>query len=752
MDSNNAIDMRITISFGLVFALTLCLALSSGAQAITGFTEEGARAQRSLEQQFDGLLDTENLRSWMQRMTAKPQHVGSPHAKANAEFMVNLFNQWGYEARLARYDVLVPMPITRHLEMLEPSSFVAKLIEPGLAQDATSTVRENRLPPYNAYSADGDVTAELVYVNQGLPRDYEVLDRHGIDVAGKIVIARYGGSWRGLKPKLAAEHGAVGCILYSDPRDDGYFQGDVYPEGPYRMGYGTQRGSVLDMPQSPGDPLTPGYGATPDAERLPLEEAKGLMKIPVLPIGYADAEPLLVALAGPVAPTSWRGALPITYHIGPGPVRVRIKLEFSWDVVPAYNVIALMRGSEFPDEWVLRGNHRDGWVFGASDPISGMVALMEEARAVGELAAQGKRPRRTIIYAGWDAEEPGLLGSTEWAEHHADELREKAAVYINSDGNGRGFLGAGGSHTLERLVNEVAASVTDPQTGVSVAERLRARRQVSGNKEADGNGDLRISPLGSGSDYSPFLQHLAIASLNIGFGGENGGGSYHSAFDSFDHYTRFQDPGFAYGRALAQVGGRLTLRMANADILPFRIQNWVFQVAKYVDEVENLTGTMREESARHNLLTESDAYTLASDPRKSFVAPDPKEPVPHLNFAPLRNSLVVLKERAKAYDAAMQAHGTSLDRQRQQALNGILMHLERAMSRNEGLPGRPWYRHQIYAPGLLTGYGVKTLPGVREAIEARDWDEAEAQVEIAAGVLDRVASEVARATEILQGQ
>ncbi len=744
--------MRSTISFGLVLVLTHCLVLTSGAQAITGFTEEGARAQRSLEQQLDGFLDTENLRSWMQRMTAKPQHVGSPHAKANAEFMVNLFNQWGYDARLARYDVLVPMPITRHLEMLEPSSFVAKLIEPGLAQDATSTVRENRLPPYNAYSADGDVTAELVYVNQGLPRDYEVLDRHGIDVAGKIVIARYGGSWRGLKPKLAAEHGAVGCILYSDPRDDGFFQGDVYPEGPYRMGYGTQRGSVLDMPQAPGDPLTPGYGATPDAERLPLEEAKGLAKIPVLPIGYADAEPLLKALAGPVAPAAWRGALPMTYHIGPGPARVRIKLEFSWDVVPAYNVIALLRGSEFPDEWVLRGNHRDGWVFGASDPISGMVALMEEARAVGELAAQGKRPKRTIVYAGWDAEEPGLLGSTEWAEHHADELREKAVAYINSDGNGRGFLGAGGSHTLERLVNEVAASVTDPQTGVSVAERLRARRQVSGNKEADGNEDLRISPLGSGSDYSPFLQHLAIASLNIGFGGENGGGSYHSAFDSYDHYTRFQDPGFAYGRALAQVGGRLTLRMANADILPFRIQNWVFQVAKYVDEVESLTGSMREESARHNLLVESDAFTLASDPRKPFVAPDPKGPVPHLNFAPLRNSLVVLKERARVHDAAMQAHGTSLDRQQQRALNEILMHLERAMSRSEGLPGRPWYRHQIYAPGLLTGYGVKTLPGVREAIEARDWDEAESQVVIAAGVLDRVASEIARATLILQGQ
>ena len=554
-----------------------------------------------------------------------------------------------------------------------------------------------------------------------------------------------------MKPKLAAEHGAVGCLLYSDPRDDGYYQGDVYPEGPYRMEYGVQRGSVLDMPVSPGDPLTPGYGATPDADRLLLSEAQGLMAIPVLPLGYADARPLLEALEGPVAPASWRGALPFTYHIGPGPARVRMKAEFTWDVVPAYNVIAVMPGAEFPDEWVLRGNHRDGWVFGASDPISGMVAVMEEARVVGVLAAQGMRPKRTIVYAGWDAEEPGLLGSTEWVEHHASELRNKAVVYINTDGNGRGFLSAGGSHTLERLVNEVAASVADPQTHVSVAERLRARRRVSGDRAADGDGDMAISPLGSGSDYSPFLQHLTIASLNIGFSGESGGGAYHSAYDSYDNYTRFRDPGFAYGRALTQVAGRLTLRMANADILPFRMQNWLDQVTRYAAEVEQLTGAMRQETTLHNNLVTSAAFMLASDPTKPYVAPAPKDPVPHLNFAPLQNSLRTLARHVTTFDTAMQLHGASLSTQQKQALNDVLRQLERAMSREEGLPGRPWYKHHIYAPGLLTGYGVKTLPGVREAIESRQWDEAEVQTAIAAQVLDQVGEVLQQATAILSG-
>ena len=734
----------------LIGILAVAGAAGANGQPLLGFSAEGATAQRAMEARYDSLLDVENLRSWMQLMTAKPQHAGSPHARANAEFMVGLLTEWGYDARIEEYHVLIPWPLVRSVEMLRPIHFEAQLTEPDIEGDATSSVREDRLPPYNAYSADGDVTAPLVYVNQGLPRDYEVLAQHGIDVAGKVVIARYGGSWRGIKPKLAAEHGAVACIMYSDPRDDGYFQGDAYPKGPYRMGYGTQMGSVLDMPQFPGDPLTPGYGATPDAERLSLDEAQGIMPIPVLPMGHADAEPLLAALGGPVAPASWRGALPITYHMGPGPAEVRVRAKFAWDLVPAYNVIAVMKGSEYPDEWVIRGNHRDAWVFGAADPISGMVAVLEEARALAQLARDGHPPRRTIVYAGWDAEEPGLLGSTEWVEHHKGTLREKAVVYINTDGNGRGFLSAGGSHSLERLVNEVAASVQDPQSGVTVADRLRARRRVSGDNEVTAAGDLRISPLGSGSDYSPFLQHLGLASLHLGFGGENSGGAYHSAYDSFDHYTRFGDPGFLYGKALAQVAGRVTMRMANADVLPMRLQNFTYQIAKYVGEIESLASSMREETERHNELLASGAFTLASDPRKAFVAPKAKDPVPFLNLAPLHNALNSLEAQAEAFDALYAQRAHALSSEGQEALNGLLMHLERTMGRDEGLPNRPWYRHYIYAPGLLTGYGVKTLPTVREAIESRQWEEAEQQVVLTAAVLDEVSNAIGRAAAILE--
>ena len=412
------------------------------------------------------------------------------------------------------------------------------------------------------------------------------------------------------------------------------------------------------------------------------------------------------------------------------------------NLVPAYNVIARMEGSQFPDEWVMRGNHRDAWVFGAGDPTSGMVALMEEARVVGQLAAQGYRPRRTLVYAGWDAEEPGLLGSTEWAEQHAEELRQKAVIYINTDSNGRGFLSAGGSHTLERLVSEVALAVPDPQTGVSVSERMRARARVGGSTEAGARKDLRIAPLGSGSDYTPFLQHLGIASLHIGFGGENRGGAYHSAFDSYDYYVRFGDPGFAYGIALAQVAGRLALRVANAEVLPLAFTNFVDNVSKFAAEVTDLAASMRQETDRHNRLVDDGAYALAADPRMVYVAPPKKKDVPHLNFAPLRNALERLAASARECDAAMatamHAGTTSVE------ANAMLLKLERAMTRSEGLPGRPWFRHHIYAPGFYTGYGVKTLPAVREAIEARDWEEAERQVGITAAVLESVAHELDR--------
>jgi len=737
---------------GLFCLVVFPAAASTGGSngPILGFSGEDSIRQRSLEVQYDALMNPDNLSRWMKRMTAKPVHLGSPYGKENAEFMLSLFREWGYEAEIETFYALFPTPKLRVVELVEPYRFVAKLQEPVLEEDATSKVRDGVLPGYNAYSADGDVTAELVYVNQGIPRDYAELERMGIDVTGKIVIARYGGSWRGTKPKVAAEHGAIGCIIYSDPRDDGYFKGDVYPRGSFRAEHGVQRGSVLNMPLYPGDPLTPGVGATKNAKRIDRETAPTLMTIPVHPISYADALPLLKALGGLVAPESWRGALPLTYHVGPGPSKVHLKLEFNWELTPVYNVIARMRGSEFPDEWIMRGNHRDGWVFGAEDPTSGTVAMMEEARAVGELAKTGWRPKRTIVYASWDGEEAGLIGSTEWAETHADELREKVALYINTDSNGRGFLGYGGSHTLEKSVNEVAREVEDPQTGVSVAERARARLRIRGDKEADTRTDLRIAPLGSGGDFTPFLQHLGIATLHVLFYGENIGGVYHSVYDSYNYYTHFDDPGFEYGIALARTAGRITLRFANANVLPYGFTNFADNVAKYVGEVTALANKMRAGSKRHNDLVAANAFSLAADPSNRYIPPEAKAPVPYLNFAPLQNALAVLEKSARSYDVALREYGSELDSATRETLNSILSHVEQAMTRTEGVPGRPWFKHYIYAPGYYTGYGVKTLPGVREAIEHRDWQAAAKQVEIIADVLESVVVEIDRATAVLK--
>jgi N-acetylated-alpha-linked acidic dipeptidase len=727
-------------------------AISPGARSaeptLLGFSAEASATQRALEARFDEKLQAENLRAWLKRLAARPHAVGSPYGRENAEFLLAQFRSWGYDARIEQFDVLFPTPRTRLLEMTAPTRWKARLAEPVLKEDMTSGQGTEQLPVYHAYSVDGDVEAELVYVNYGVPADYEVLERYGVDVKGKIVIARYGGSWRGIKPKVAAEHGAIGCLVYSDPRDDGYFQGDVYPKGPWRMEHGAQRGSVADMPLFPGDPLTPGVAATKDAKRLDRKDAPTLTKIPVMPISYADAQPLLRALEGKVVPEEWRGALPLTYHFGPGPTKVRLKLEFDWKLAPALNVIAVMKGAFRPDEWVLRGNHHDAWVNGADDPVSGAVALMEEARVVGELAKAGARPRRTIVYALWDAEEPGLLGSTEWAEAHADELKAKAVAYVNSDSNARGFLYAGGSMTLEPFVDEIAQDVQDPQTKVSVKERLRARQQLTGSpeeaKEARERSSLRLSALGSGSDYTPFLQHLGVASLNIGFGGEDGGGSYHSIFDSIDHYTRFADPTFEYGVALAKVGGRTVLRLANAEVLPFDPVPIAETTARYAREVQKLAEDLRERTEEENRRVREKLYTLADDPKLALAAPKAREAVPFINFAPLQNAVARMQRSGADYKKAA-AKGTLSPADRD-ARNAAFIGLERKLTRAEGLPGRPWFTHQVYAPGLYTGYGVKTLPAIREALEQRQWAQAAQQLELVARTLDGFSSEVERLT------
>ena len=741
-------------SFFVLAALLISVqGVAAPTDSFLGFGHKAQSEEKQLEARFDSFLDVTNLRKWMKRLTAHPHHVGSPHGKRNAEFMLSLFRSWGYEAEIAEYQVLFPTPKLRLLEMLGPEEFTAKLLEPALPDDATSQQTEEQLPPYNAYSIDGDVTGELVYVNYGLEADYNHLAQKGISVKGKIAIARYGGSWRDIKPKIAAEKGAVGCIIYSDPRDDGYHQGDVYPHGPYRNEHGAQRGSVADMPVFPGDPLTPFVAATADAKRLAIEKAPTLTRIPVLPISYGDATPLLQNLGGPVAPAHWRGALPLTYHLGPGPARVHLKVEFNWDLAPAYNVIAKMPGKEAPDQWIIRGNHHDAWVSGARDPISGLVAMLEEARSIGRLVETGWQPRRTLVYAAWDAEEPGLLGSTEWVEHHSADLKEKAAVYINTDSNGRGFLSVGGSHILERFVNQVGRDVTDPKQNITVLRRALVRRLADGPSDASVNseGGLRIAALGSGSDYSPFLQHLGIPSLNLSYSGESGGGSYHSSYDSFDHYRRFGDPDFSYGVTLAKTAGRLTLRAANAGVLPFDFTNLARTVATYIEEIIQLADSMRESTGRLNQNIWEGSLTAAANPARTYVLPDPLSPVPFLNLSPLQNAAVQLQESARTYRKTLdlvaigEISSPILD-----DLNGLLMQAERLLTSGEGLPGRPWYTHLIYAPGLYTGYGVKTLPGVREAIEQREWEEVYTQTKRTAAAIKSLAKQIQRATQVLK--
>ncbi|MFY8035964.1 MAG: M28 family metallopeptidase [Cyclobacteriaceae bacterium] len=739
-----------SILLSLLLLASVCAAAQN--KALIGFSPAAAEEHSQAEAKFDSYLKAKNIDDWIKRLSAHPHHVGSPYGKDNAEFMLSLFRSWGYEAEIETYYVLFPSPKVRVLEMVSPTTFKAKLEEPALKEDATSGQKSEQLPVYNCWSPDGEVTAELVYVNYGVPDDYEQLERMGIDVKGKIVIAKYGGSWRGIKPKVAQEHGAIGCIIYSDPAGDGYAQGDVYPKGAYKNQYGAQRGSVLDMPIYPGDPLTPNYGSTKEAKRIDRSEAKNLLKIPVIPISYGDAQPLLQALGGPVAPEKWRGALPITYHVGPGPSKVHLKLAFNWDTKPAYNVIAKLRGTELQDEWVIRGNHHDAWVNGANDPVSGMAALMEEARAVGELVKSGWKPKRTIIYCAWDAEEPSLMGSTEWVEDHWDELVDKTVAYINSDSNGRGFLFVEGSHTLEPLMSGISKDVTDPQTGISLFERRKSldaanASGVKAKKEILARKSLSIGALGAGSDYSPFIQHLGIASLNLGFGGENGGGEYHSVYDSYDHYKRFKDPTFEYGVALAKTAGRATLRIANAEVLPFDFAAFHKTVNTYVTEVTALLETLRESTEIENQMIREKRYVLAQDPNEKYVPAVSKESVPFLNFSSLQNAVIQLEKTTAKYAELAAANPNPLTNRNQ--LNELLYKSERKLLVDAGLPRRAWYKHTIYAPGFYTGYGVKTLPGVREAIEQRSWKEAQEQIEIAAKALENFNQQVEAASKIL---
>jgi N-acetylated-alpha-linked acidic dipeptidase len=726
---------------------------------LPGYSANASASERDWETKFRALPSTDNLREDMRHLSARPHHVGSPYDKDNAEWILGHFKEWGLDASIETFWVLFPTPKERALELVAPTTFTAKLQEPPIAVDPTSNQQAEQLPTYNAYSIDGDVTAPLVYVNQGVRADYDQLDRMGVSVKGAIVIARYGGAWRGIKPKVAAEHGAVGCIIYSDPKDDGYSPGETFPAGPYRPADGVQRGAVTDTLYE-GDPLTPGYGSTKDAKRLPIKGNPLITKIPVLPISYADAQPLLAAIGGQTVPRDWRGGLPITYHVGPGPAKVHLKVAFNWDIKPIYDVIARIPGSEFPDQWIIRGNHHDAWVNGAEDPLSGQVALLEEARSMSELLKQGWKPKRTIIFCAWDGEEPGLLGSTEWVETHQDELRKNAVMYINSDTNGRGFLGIEGSHSLEHFINSVAREVKDPETGLTVWKRDQllaiSRADSDGaRQQIRGRSDLPIEALGSGSDYTPFLDFCGIASINLGFFGESGGGIYHSVYDDFYWYTHYGDPDFVYGRALAQTSGTALMRMADAEMLPFDFHNFADTVHTYVGQVIKLLKDQQTQIEETNRELDEGLFTAVADPTKTSVPPARKPIPPYLNFAPLENADATLTASADRFSKALAAArvngNLSINPQTLGQINALLIQSERKLINDAGLPGRPWFKHEIYAPGAYTGYGVKTLPAVREAMEQENWQQAQEEMPVVAKALEDEAALIDSVTALLSG-
>jgi N-acetylated-alpha-linked acidic dipeptidase len=711
-----------------------------------GYSAESSRAERQWEEKMRAIPDPKNLRAYMERLTARPHNVGSPYDKDNAEWLLSKFKQFGLDAHIETFSVLFPTPKERLVELVDGGPhFIAKLQEPPVPGDPTSDQTTEQLPTYNAYSIDGDVTAPLVYVNYGVPEDYEVLERRGVSVKGAIVIARYGRSWRGIKPLVGAEHGAVGCIIYSDPRDDGYSGGETFPKGPWRPNDGVQRGSVQDSAVFMGDPLTPGIGATADAKRVPLKDAQSLTKIPVLPISYADVEPLLAAIGGPVAPNEWRGGLPITYRIGPGPAKVHLKVFSNWDMKPLFDVIAKTPGSTYPDEWVIRGNHHDAWVNGAEDPISGMVTVLEEARSMGELLKQGWKPKRTLIYCAWDGEEPGLLGSTEWVETHVDELRKHAVIYINSDSNNRGYLALEGSHTLEHFINDVARDIQDPETKLSVWKRSQLK-QISDagtaeeRRELRERHDMRLDMLGGGSDHAPFINFAGIASLGIGYEGEDHGGIYHSIYDDFYWYTHFSDYDFVYGRALCQTGGTAMMRMADAELLPFQFTDFADDVKMYVREVEKFAGQQRDEIQERNQKIQEGLYEAVEDPRETWVTPRKEDLPPHLNFAPLDNAVEDLARNSAEYQKVLERvsanGGAALAGASIQEVNQLLIQSERRLTTPEGLPGRSWYKHELYAPGAYTGYAAKAIPAVRENLEQKKWKEAEQAAARVAQVLE----------------
>lgn len=699
------------------------------AQAIDGFAPQRSEVERKFELQFRAVPSPLTAREELRRLTAEAHIAGSPEDYATAIYVRDLMRSFGLESELKEYQVLLPYPRRPSIvELVAPRRLRLQVSENVVREDPTSSSRKI-VPLFNGYGASGDITAPLVYVNYGLPGDYDALKKAGVEVKGKIAIARYGNSFRGVKAKVAEDNGAIGLIIYSDPEDDGYAQGDVYPKGPWRPDSSAQRGSVQFLFVHPGDPLTPGTPAIPGTLRLKKEEATNLPHIPVQPIAYGDAKRLLEPLRGPLRPKGFQGGFPFPYHVGgTSDVRVHLKTDIEFATKTIWNVITRIDGAAEKDRWVVLGNHRDAWVFGAVDPNSGTTAMIELGRGLGRLLKSGWKPRRSIVLCSWDAEEQGLIGSTEWVEENAAELKEKAVAYLNMDAavSGPNF-GASSVPSMWRLIRESAQDIRDPKTGKSVFEawRDRARDNASDSDRYDAEGRAkpllppRIGALGSGSDYTPFLQHLGVPSLDMGFGGDYG--VYHSAYDSFYWMSHFGDPTFQYHVAAAQIWGTVTMRLADAGGLQLDYTDYAAQLREFAEETKRLAN-------RKSLGGSFDSKSLLR------AIEDFEEAAARIEK---RRREDILDSEKK--DGAEDSRAVT----RLRRINDALIQTERALIDDRGLRGRSWYKHQVYAPGFYTGYAALPFPDLRQAIE-------DGRVADAGEAANRIIEAIKRATGVLE--
>lgn len=661
---------------------------------IAGFSAGRVATERQREENFRAIPDPARAESDSRYLTSAPHMAGTPASRSVAVWLRDQYRSFGFDAEIVTYSVWLPLPREVRVELTQPVSRVLASQEQPLDADSDTSDKRAAIG-FNTYSPSADVTAPVVYVNYGMSDDYRELDRLGVSVEGKIVMARYGRGYRGIKAKLAEEHNAAGLILYSDPQEDGYTQGDVDPEGPWRPMSGIQRGSVLYTQIYPGDPLTPGVGALPGAKRIAPSEAANLPRIPSVPINAQDAAVILQNLGGRRVPRGWQGALPFSYHIGAGLAQVHMKISMDYAQRPIYDVIAKLRGAN-DDQWMILGNHHDAWVYGAADPISGTVAMLEAARGLGELARSGWKPRRTLVICAWDGEEPGLLGSTEWVEANRAELQSKAVAYINTDVGvtGEDFT-ASATPSLKALVRDVTRDVQDPGTHFSVYhvwsdQNSTVKQPVSGTARqapvSDSPSEPAIGALGAGSDFSPFFDFAGIPSIDLAFEGDYG--VYHSLYDDFYWMKHFGDPTFQYHVALARVLGTLALRLDEADILPF-------DYPAYAQEIERAA---------------NDAFVRAS---RDTNDADSVKPV-------VDAAAQFSDAAARASQALHSSAAAGLDPAKAGDVNRALASVDQALLAPAGLAGRPWFKHTIYAPGSYAGYSAEVLPGINEALDRND--------------------------------